>query len=64
MDSVLRPQGLQKRLQRLRWIGRLGNQKKHPFQLVTTRRYYAGPHRVEIQVNGVILDGANFKLEL
>jgi 3-methyladenine DNA glycosylase AlkC len=29
---------------------------------VTTRRYYAGLHRVDVQVNGVVLDGADFVL--
>ncbi len=27
-------------------------QKKHTFRQITTRRYYPGPHRIEIQVNG------------
>lgn len=38
--------------------------KKQPIKPVTTRRYYAGRHRVEIQVNGRILGGVDFELVL
>jgi hypothetical protein len=31
---------------------------------VTTRRYHAGPHRVEVQVNGQALTSAAFGLAL
>lgn len=27
--------------------------KNHAFRTITTRRYYPGPHRIEVQVNGV-----------
>ena len=27
-------------------------QKRHTFRTITTRRYYPGPHRIEIQING------------
>jgi hypothetical protein len=36
--------------------------KKQTIKPITTRRYYAGTHRVEIQVNGTILGGADFEL--
>lgn len=35
-------------------------QKKHSFKPITTRRYYSGLHRLEIQVNGQILGGVDF----
>lgn len=38
-------------------------QKKHSFRPVTTRRYYAGQQRVELQVNGLTLGGVDFNLE-
>lgn len=37
-------------------------QKRHSFKPVTTRRYYAGRHRLEIQLNGVIAGGVEFEL--
>ena len=36
--------------------------RTHPFRPVTTRRYYHGDHRLEIQVNGRVVAGANFLL--
>ncbi|NJN55833.1 MAG: hypothetical protein HC804_14460 [Anaerolineae bacterium] len=36
--------------------------KQHTFKPITTRRYYPGLHRVEIQVNGSTLAGADFEL--
>jgi hypothetical protein len=30
---------------------------------VTTRTFYSGLHRVELQVNGIILAAASFELE-
>jgi hypothetical protein len=30
---------------------------------VTTRRYYSGKHRLEVQVNGVVVGGADFTLK-
>ncbi len=36
--------------------------KNHPFKPITTRRYYPGVHRVDIQVNGQTLAGAEFEL--
>lgn len=36
--------------------------KKQHFKPVTTRRYYAGRHRLEIQVNGRVLAGVDFEL--
>jgi 3-methyladenine DNA glycosylase AlkC len=38
--------------------------RRHPLVPVTTRRYYPGRHRVEIQVNGRVLDGEDFDLVL
>jgi 3-methyladenine DNA glycosylase AlkC len=37
-------------------------QKNHAVKPVTTRRYYPGHHRVEIQVNGQILGESQFEL--
>lgn len=36
--------------------------KKHHFKPVTTRKYYGGTHRIELQINGAIYDGADFEL--
>lgn len=36
--------------------------KRHSFRLISTRVYYAGAHRLEIQVNGVVLAGVEFRL--
>ncbi|MCU0492088.1 MAG: DNA alkylation repair protein [Chloroflexaceae bacterium] len=38
--------------------------KRHSFKPVTIRRYYAGRHRVEIQVNGAVLGGAEVELSI
>lgn len=38
--------------------------RKHNIQPITTRKYYAGMHRVEIQINGHVLGGGNFDLEI
>ena len=40
----------------------LSIRKNHSFKPITTRRYYSGPHRVEIQVNGQTVAGADFEL--
>jgi 3-methyladenine DNA glycosylase AlkC len=37
-------------------------QKRHAIKPITTRRYYAGTHRLEIQVNGEVLGGTDFEL--
>lgn len=42
---------------------RLTLQKRHSFKPITTRRYYAGHHRLEIQVNGALLGGTDFILQ-
>ncbi len=52
---------------KLRHVSLYGRQslpirKQHAFKPITTRRYYPGAHRVEIQVNGQTLAGANFEL--
>jgi hypothetical protein len=36
--------------------------KTHSFRPITTRRYYPGQHRVEVQVNGAIVASASFRL--
>lgn len=36
--------------------------KRHSFRPITTRKYYVGRHRLEIQVNGKIIEGIDFKL--
>lgn len=38
--------------------------KSHPFKLITTRKYYAGTHLVELLINGVIYASAEFDLRL
>ena len=38
--------------------------KKHPIRPITTRKYYPGTHRVEIQVNGQIVGERSFELVL
>jgi len=37
--------------------------KQHSFHTISTRKYYAGTHRLEIQVNGVIYAKENFDLK-
>jgi len=36
--------------------------KSHPIRPITTRKYYPGSHRVEIQVNGQIVGARSFEL--
>lgn len=38
--------------------------KRVPFRPISTRRYHAGEHRVEVQVCGRVMGGAEFELEL
>ncbi len=38
--------------------------KSHTFRPITTRKYYRGAHRVEIQVNGQVLGGQPFQLQV
>jgi 3-methyladenine DNA glycosylase AlkC len=38
--------------------------KSHPFKLITTRKYYAGTHVVELLINGVSYASAEFELRL
>lgn len=37
--------------------------REHSFRAITTRRYYAGPHAITLQVNGVTSGRADFVLE-
>ena len=37
--------------------------KAHTFKPVTTRKYYPGEHKVEIQINGVVVANASFELK-
>jgi len=39
-------------------------QKRHPIKPITTRVYYAGVHHLDIQVNGNVIAGSDFTLEL
>ena len=39
-------------------------QRKHAIKPITTRRYYSGEHRIEIQVNGQVLGGQRFWLQM
>ena len=41
---------------------RLDRTRQHSFRPITTRRYYPGPHAIEVQVNGVIAGRAEFEL--
>jgi len=36
--------------------------KRHPIKPITTRRYYPGPHRVEVLINGKGIASADFQL--
>jgi len=38
--------------------------RKHAVRPITTRRYYAGTHRVEVQINGVVLAESAFHLTI
>jgi 3-methyladenine DNA glycosylase AlkC len=38
--------------------------RKHSVKLITTRTYYAGQHRVEIQINGAVVAESEFRLSL
>jgi 3-methyladenine DNA glycosylase AlkC len=38
--------------------------KTHPFRMITTRKYYAGTHALEIQVNGTSYQKVNFELKV
>ncbi len=38
--------------------------RRHSIKPITTRRYYSGAHRVELQVNGQTLGGADFSLSV
>ena len=42
--------------------GTLELEKRHAIREITTRKYYPGEHRVEIQVNGTIIGSAPFEL--
>jgi hypothetical protein len=37
--------------------------KKHSFRQISTRKYYAGKHALEIQVNGTIFAKVDFELK-
>ena len=41
---------------------RLDRTRDHSFRAITTRRYYPGPHAIELQVNGVVMGRADFEL--
>jgi 3-methyladenine DNA glycosylase AlkC len=41
---------------------RLERTRDHSFRAITTRRYYPGPHAIEVQVNGVVAGRAGFEL--
>jgi len=36
--------------------------RKHPIKPISTRRYYPGVHRIELQINGEPFGGADFEL--
>jgi len=36
--------------------------RKHAIRPITTRKYYGGKHRVDVQVNGQVVGGAEFEL--
>lgn len=39
-------------------------EKKHPIKKITTRRYFEGTHKVEVQLNGKVLASQEFELEV
>ncbi|MBF0613225.1 MAG: DNA alkylation repair protein [Magnetococcales bacterium] len=39
-------------------------QKSHPMHLITTRRYYPGSHGIDILINGRVVCGGIFELEM
>jgi 3-methyladenine DNA glycosylase AlkC len=39
-------------------------ERVHKIRSITTRKYYAGVHRVEVQINGVVLGGSEFELRM
>ena len=41
---------------------RMDRVRAHSFRAITTRRYYAGPHAIELQVNGIVMGRAEFEL--
>ncbi|WP_120337446.1 DNA alkylation repair protein [Cryobacterium soli] len=41
---------------------RLERTREHSFRAITTRRYYPGPHAIEVQINGVVRGRADFEL--
>ncbi|MDP0498762.1 MAG: DNA alkylation repair protein [Verrucomicrobiota bacterium JB022] len=41
------------------WVG----ERQHSFKVVTTRRYYPGPHELDIIANGQVVARAKFELE-
>ncbi len=41
---------------------RLQRTRDHSFRAITTRRYYAGPHAIDVQVNGAVRGRADFEL--
>lgn len=39
-------------------------EKKHPFRLITTRKYYSGMHSIEVLINGKSMGAIDFDLAL
>jgi ribosomal protein S13 len=39
-------------------------EKKHPMREVTTRRYHAGRHALDLRINGQVVAEAEFDLKL
>jgi 3-methyladenine DNA glycosylase AlkC len=39
-------------------------EKSHSIRPISTRKYYAGTHRVDIQVNGQVVGGTTFELDM
>jgi len=42
--------------------GELQIEKSHSFKAITTRRYYSGMHKIEILINGNVMDSRDFYL--
>ena len=42
----------------------LALQRRHSMRTVTTRRYHAGRHAVDVRINGQVVASAEFQLEL
>lgn len=61
-NGELRPKVFKLTTRRLEPGERLELSRRHSFKPISTRRYYPGPHTIELQVNGVRYGLAKFEL--